>query len=92
MKTFSRREWLNPNDSPSTGSVVAYHGPANWGKKGTEPNTQSFFEVADCNVKARLHISTFDKQEDFIKKIETLGHMAIEFAEFLKRNEKDQSE
>ena len=85
---YNKRVWLNPPDSPSTGSVVAYHGPANWGKD-TEPQDESFFEVADCHSKARIHRCKFDNMEDFINKLERLSQEAQAFAEHLKlANEK----
>jgi len=86
MKTFNRREWLNPETISSTGSAVAYHGPAHW-SKGDKVIIDTFFEVGDCQVKARLHRCHNDTMQDYITKIETLAHMAIEFAEFLKRKE-----
>ena len=91
MKTFNRREWLNPETISSTGSAVAYHGPAHWAKDDQEI-IDTFFEVGDCQAKVRLHRCSKDSMEDYISKVEKLAHMAIEFAEFLKRNEKDQSE
>lgn len=30
MKVYSKRVWLNKNDSSSTGSVVAYYGPRSY--------------------------------------------------------------
>jgi len=85
MKKYSKRVWLNPKTSPSTGSIVAYRGPAHWvdPKKVQIPYT--FLEIADCQVKVRLHMTKTDSHRDFINKLEKLGNTALEFAEFLKK-------
>ena len=43
------------------------------------------FEIAECIIKKQLHVSKIDTMDDYITKIENLGHLAIEFADFLKR-------
>lgn len=58
MSIYSKRVWLNKNDSPSTGSVVAYHGPTGWRKEKEET---AFLEISDCSVKCRLHVSPFSE-------------------------------
>ena len=82
---YNKRIWLNPTESSSTGSIVAFHGPANYGH-GKERNNESFLEVSDCHNKIRLHRCKFDSREDFIKKIEMVRDAAAEFAFFLKNN------
>lgn len=83
---YNKRVWVNPEDSPSTGSVVAYHGPANWGIKDEDRGNESFFEVSDCHQKVKLHRCKFDSMDDFIKKIEAVRDAAAEFAFYLKNN------
>ena len=71
MEVYSKRVWLNKDDSPATGSVVAYHGPMMWSKDQEE--VTAFLEVASCHEKARLHWLPSDTIEDFIAKMELLG-------------------
>jgi hypothetical protein len=81
MGMYSKRVWLNDDDSASTGSVVAYHGKANWDKDRDAKAT--FLEVSDCHCKARLHKTHGDSMESFIAKLRTLSSVANEFADFL---------
>ena len=82
MKTFSKRVWLNRDESGSTGSVVAFCGDVKW--KPGEPEIMTFLEVADCHCKARLHRTYLDSREDFIIKMQTLRDTVDEFIDFLK--------
>ena len=79
-KTYSKREWLNDNDSPSTGSVVCYHGPAKWNNK---LKTVTFLEVADCQSKIRLHQSPEDTLYQFSSKMMKLRDEIDNFITFL---------
>jgi hypothetical protein len=67
-KRISKRVWLNPDESSSTGSVVVYSGPAYWNKK----KKTSFVEIADCLGKVRLHKSDLDTEKQFIEKVKLL--------------------
>lgn len=78
--TYSERVWLNPADSPSTGSLVAYDGPANWGDEGQRA---TFLEVADCNWKVRLHLAKGDTAKDFATKMRAFSEAAAKFADHL---------
>jgi hypothetical protein len=80
MGMYSKRVWLNKESSASTGSVVAFHGETKWGDK---LEVTSFFEVADCHGKVRLHRSYVDDMPAFISKLRTLAAIAEEFATFL---------
>lgn len=75
------REWLNGDTSPSTGSVVAYDGPSNW-----DDERSTFFEVADCHVKARLHLSKHDTPSAFAAKMRKLADVALKFADHLEES------
>jgi len=79
MNTYKDQKWLNKETSPSTGSYVAFHGPSPWGKK----ETMTFFEIADCNEKVRLHITPLDTKEDYICKLQLLIDGLSKFVEFL---------
>lgn len=85
MKTFKQTTELNSNDSPSTGSVTAYCGKSPWPKAIKE---YMFLEVADCNSKARLHISQIDTRKDFIKKMKRLHKAIGKFITYLEKTDK----
>ena len=80
MGMYSKRVWLNKDSSASTGSVVAFHGETIWKDK---PEITSFFEVADCHGKVRLHRAYGDDMPSFVAKLRTLAAVAEEFATFL---------
>lgn len=77
---YSKRVWLNDENNPSTGSVVAYHGDVIFvdGKCET-----AFLEIADCHTKCRLHLSAGDTPDDFIKKMELLRDTIDNFVKHL---------
>ena len=83
MEAYSKRVWLNKNDSPSTGSVVAYHGPKRF-NGDEEPVLIAFLEVSDCHSKARLHVSPDDTMFEFIEKMELLRATITDFVLYLK--------
>ena len=85
MQTFSRRVWLNPASSASTGAAVAFCGLTKWGKDEEEIHT--FFEVSDCHCKVRLHKTYSDTTAEFIEKMRTLSRLASDFADFLESGE-----
>lgn len=84
-KTYSRKTYyksvtqLNPDDSPSTGSLVCYDGDIEYSDDGESPCL--FVEFADCHNKVRLHQAHTDTTHEFIciSKIELL---IIELAKF----------
>lgn len=80
-KPFIFRKFLNGPKSPSTGVVYAYQGPAPWDTK----TKTTFFEISDCHVKARLHMSDLDSTEDFIKKLKTIRDAAEAMIAHLKK-------
>ena len=81
MKTFCKRVWLNNENSPSTGSAVAWHGKIKY--KYGEFYDSIFFEVSDCTYKARLHKTPSDTIAEFTDKMRLLSKTASEFVEFL---------
>lgn len=66
---YNKRTWLNKEDSPSIGSVVAFDGETLW--RG-EIYRNIFLSVSDCAVSARLHKTENDTVEDFINKLKLL--------------------
>jgi hypothetical protein len=83
---YLTRTWLNSEGSPSTGSVVAFHGPQTYDGK-TE--TVSFLEVADCQKKVRLYRNYDDDIRSFIIKLQTLANVAGKFASYLDSQEEE---
>jgi hypothetical protein len=83
MEIYSKRVWLNKNDSPSTGSVVAFHGPTVYHKK---EEIVLFLEVADCHNKARLHCAPTDTVIEFIDKMKLLRDSVNDFIIHLEQN------
>jgi hypothetical protein len=63
---YNKRTWLNKNNSPSTGNVVAFDGEVTW---RDEKIRSIFLSVSDCSVSARLHKTDDDTIEDFIDKM-----------------------
>ena len=80
-KTYFKSEaWLNPKDSPSTGSIVCFDGDVEY-TEGEAPCV--FVEIADCHEKIRLHQAHTDTTEQFIAKITTLINSLSEFRHHL---------
>lgn len=80
-KFFKSETWLNPEDSPSTGSIVCYDGDVEYSDDGVSPCT--FIEIADCHQKVRLHQAHTDTTEQFIEKIDKIIFSLEKFREHL---------
>ena len=83
---YNKRVWLNDRRSFSSGSVIAFHGPVDFGgQRGV--STESYIEIADCHGKVRLHRANYDSRKDFVRKLRKLAAVASQFADALeKRN------
>jgi len=82
---YVKRVWLNPSDSDSTGSVVAFNGTVS--SEGTSgPVDWSFLEISDCKSKIRLHKTHDDTNSDFINKLKLLSSTINDFVEHLEKN------
>ena len=83
---FNKRVWLNPDTSPSTGSVCLYDGPASFTTSinGDRPR-MIFLEVADCHQTARIHLTDTDSPKAFIEKIETLRDVLDQYLKAVKK-------
>lgn len=82
---YNKRTWLNKQDSPSTGSVVAFDGEV---KSENEKYRSTFLSVSDCFNSAKLHKADYDSMEDFIYKMKTLRNVIDSFIEYLETTEK----
>lgn len=83
---YNRRIWLNTLESDSTGSVVAFDGFVTYGDSEA---ASTFIEIADCKHKIRLHLTSDDTKEDFIRKMELLNSELGMFINYLKKNQND---
>lgn len=66
---YNKRVWLNKDNSPSIGSVVAFDGETIW--RG-EKYRNTFLSISDCAVSARLHKTEDDNLDAFIDKMKLL--------------------
>jgi hypothetical protein len=86
MKTYyNRRTWLNKENSPSNGNVVAFDGMRKDydGKEYRSTN----LSIGDCHEWVRLHKTEDDTMDDFIDKMELLKNEIQLFIEHLKNKQ-----
>ena len=84
---YSKRVWLNEENSPSTGSVVAFDG---FVRDDKEKWRSTFLELSDCYGKARLHKASYDSTEDFIEKMKLLRNEIDSFIDYLEKEEQNE--
>ncbi len=77
---YNKRTWLNPDNSDSTGSVVAFDGKVTYHNEFLDSR---FLEIADCKNKIRLHQTTDETKEDFIAKMKLLKSEIEQFINYL---------
>lgn len=80
MKTDKRyvtREWLNPDMSDLTGSIVCFDGRVIdfEGKEFPE----IFVEIADCHRKVRIHKTSDSTDDEFLFKLRNLRNEITKF-------------
>jgi hypothetical protein len=80
---YNKRTWLNKENSPSTGNIVAYDGETTW--KG-ESIRSTVLSISDCYNSVRLHKNEDDTINDFIDKMELLKTEIDEFIKYLRMN------
>ena len=68
MNRYNKRTWLNKDDSPSLGSVVAFDGEVDY-SEGEERTI--FLAISDCRFTVKL-IKNTESKEDFIDKMKLL--------------------
>lgn len=68
MKSYNKRTWLNKDDSPSLGSIVAFDGEVRY-SDATERTT--FLAISDCSKTIKL-IKNTENIEAFIDKMKLL--------------------
>lgn len=80
---YNKREWLNKENSPSTGNIVAFDGLTTW--KG-EKIRNTFLSISDCYSTIRLHPTEDENMDDFIDKMKLLRDNVNEFISYLENN------
>lgn len=63
---YNKRIWLNDEDSPSTGSMVAYDGVEI--EDGVSFDVR-YLRFTDCYNVIRLHQEHYSTKEDYLKKL-----------------------
>jgi hypothetical protein len=81
---YNIRQWLNPETSSSSGSIVACHEPEAFYRNG-EPFDSLFLEISDCHQKIRLHKAYKDSRLDFYKKLKVLHKVIGDFIIYLEK-------
>lgn len=67
---YSKRTWLNKDDSPSTSSIISFDGEVDY---NGEVVRTTFLKISDCHNIVKLHVAEYDTIEDFIEKMKLLG-------------------
>lgn len=87
MKTYNSRCWLNGDDSPSTGSVVAFDGIVK--VRDGEDYRSTFLQVSDCFTKIKLHKADYDSMDEFISKMRKFRVTIDEFIIHLENHKEE---
>lgn len=67
IKTFyNKRIWLNDENCPSTGSMVAYDGLEIIDSKSY---INQYLKISDCYHIIKLHRAKYDTEKDFLNKL-----------------------
>lgn len=83
---YNKRVWLNKDDSPSVGNMVAFDGDITW--KG-EAIPSTFLSISDCSVSIRLHKCDDDSDQDFIDKMKLLRDEVNLFVNYLESKDNE---
>lgn len=84
ISIYSKQEFLNPDESPSVGTISCFIGYfPDKEKQLTEDNLTMWLRLGDCHVISCLHKSDFEYTEDFIKKMEHVRDFVDNFIEKL---------
>lgn len=76
MIRYNKRQWLNSENSPSTGNIVCFDGDITHNGNIAR---NIFVSISDCYNSARLHMTEDDSVEDFVKKITLLRDELTDF-------------
>ena len=80
---YSRRVWIDEDPSPSTRSVMAYHGPVKYEPwKGDE--TTTFLKISTCHNQVHIHRTYDETMPQYVEKLELLRDVIDDFIKHLK--------
>lgn len=82
MIRYNKRQWLNSEDSPSTGNIVCFDGDTTHNGNVAR---NIFVSISDCYNSARLHMTEDDSVEDFVEKITLLRNELTNFINHLNK-------
>lgn len=82
MIRYNKRQWLNSEDSPSTGNIVCFDGDTTHNGNVAR---NIFVSISDCYNSARLHMTEDDSVEDFVEKITLLRDELTNFINHLNK-------
>ena len=82
MIRYNKRQWLNSEDSPSTGNIVCFDGDTTHNGNVAR---NIFVSISDCYNSARLHMTEDDSIEDFVEKITLLRNELTNFINHLNK-------
>ena len=80
---YNKRTWLNKENSPSLGSVIAFDGNVEY-SEGSERTI--FLALSDCRFTIKIQKNT-ESVDDYIYKLELLKTEIELFIKHLKENE-----
>lgn len=80
---YKKSVWLNGNESPSLGNVVAFDGEC---MDDGKPYRNTFLAISDCWTTIRLHMIEGETIEDFINKLKLLRDTTDNFINHLENN------
>lgn len=82
MIRYNKRQWLNSEDSPSTGNIVCFDGDTTHNGNVAR---NIFVSISDCYNSARLHMTEDDSVGDFVEKITLLRDELTNFINHLNK-------
>ena len=77
---YNERVWLNDERLASTGNIIAFKGKTTWNNKIRE---ETFLQLSDCSVSARLHKTEDETTKQFIDKMKLLRNTVDRFINYL---------
>lgn len=80
---YCKKEFLTPEDEPSTSTVVSFFGDVKW-HKNSDPENLSFLEISSCHEKARLHRTADMTEGEWLLQMVKLMDHIYKYVNFLK--------
>jgi len=79
---YCKKEFLTPDDEPSTSAVVSWYGDIKWDKDNDGGNV-SFLEISSCHEVVRLHRTYEMTHEAWVAQVQKLKNHIDEYLIFL---------